>query len=66
MNHRVSWLKNIYMAAKKKITTPKEEKRAVAATSTTTLPVKGPHQMVKDNQIVDDPIFTNPGVFSSK
>ena len=28
--------------------------------------VKGPHHIVKDGQIIVDPNFVNPGVFSSK
>lgn len=27
--------------------------------------VKGPHHIVKDNEVILDPNFVNPGVFSS-
>lgn len=49
------------MAAKKKVvvTTP-----VVATIKTENKVVKGPHHIVKDGEIILDPNYVNPGVFS--
>lgn len=58
-----AYLNKIIMAAKKKV---------VTATPTTKVAeiinkpfVKGPHHIVKDGEVILDPNFVNPGVFSS-
>lgn len=44
--------------AKKVVATPKEVPQTTF--------VKGPHHIVKDNEVILDPNFVNPGVFSSR
>jgi len=44
--------------AKKVVATKEEVPRTVF--------VKGPHHIVKDNEVILDPNFVNPGVFSSR
>ncbi len=57
-------LSKFIMAVKKTVA-----KKKVAATQVEVPPVKfvkGPHHIVKDNEVILDPNYVNPGVFSSR
>lgn len=45
--------------------TKKVTKKVAAAPVVVTKFIKGPHHIVKDGEVIIDPNFVNPGVFSS-
>lgn len=60
------YLITFIMAVKKSVKSKLPKKEVVEVISTVPVkPIKGPHHIVKDGEIILDPNFVNPGVFSS-